>query len=37
MLYDVTTKYEHLFEGYIGNWKTKPVDIELHPGSKTYH
>ena len=29
MLRDVLKKYEFLFNGTIGTWKTKPVDIEL--------
>ena len=37
MLYDVLTKYELLFNGTIGTWKMKPVDIELHPGARNYH
>ena len=37
MMYNLLTKYEFLFNVTIGNWKTKPVDIELHPGSKPYH
>ena len=37
MLYNVLTKYEYLFNRTIGIWKTKPVDIELHPGAKPYH
>ena len=26
-----------LFNGNLGTWKTRPVDIELHPGAKPYH
>ena len=37
MLHDVLTKYEFLFGRTLGTWKTKPVDIELHPGEKSYH
>ena len=29
MLCDVLNKYEFLFDGTLGTWKTKPVDIEL--------
>ena len=34
MLHAILTKYEFLFDGTLGTWKTKPVDIELHPGEK---
>ena len=37
MLRDVLTKYEFLFGGTLGTWKKKSVDIELHPGAKSYH
>ena len=37
MLYDALTKYESLFDGTLGTWKTIPVDVELHPGAKPYH
>ena len=37
MLHDVLTKYEFLFDGNLGTWKTMPVDIELNPGEKPYH
>ena len=33
ILYNVLTKYELL----LGNWKIKPVYIELHTGDKPYH
>ena len=37
MLRDVLKIYELLFDGTLGTWKTKPVDIELQPGAKPYH
>ena len=37
MLYDVQTKYEFIFDGTPGTWKTRPVDIELQPVAKLYH
>ena len=37
MLRDVSNKYEFLFYGTLGTWNTRPVDIELQPGSKHYH
>ena len=37
MLYDVLTKYELIFGGSLGTWKTKPVNIELPLGAKRYH
>ena len=37
MLYDLLTKYEFIFGGTIGTWKTKPVDIKLQPISKPYN
>ena len=37
MLRDVLNKYELLFNGTLGTWKTRPVDINLQPGAKTYH
>ena len=37
MLYDVLTICKFLFDGTLGTWKTKPVDIELQPGANTYH
>ena len=37
MLCDVLNKYELLFGGTLGTWKTKPVDIELQLGEKYYH
>ena len=37
MLRDILSKYEFLFDGTLGTWKIKPVDIELHPGAKSLH
>ena len=37
MLYNVLTKYELIFDRNLGTWKTKSLDIELYPVSKTYH
>ena len=37
MLYDVLTKYGSSFDVTLGTCKTKPLDIELHTGSKPYH
>ena len=37
MLRDVLNKYEFLFDGTIGTWKMRPVDIELQPEEKPYH
>ena len=37
MLCDVINKYELLFNGTIGIWKTRPVDIELQLGEKPYN
>ena len=37
MLRDVLTKYDFLFDGTLGTCKTKPEDIEIHPGAKPYH
>ena len=30
-------KYESLFDGTLGDWKTKPVSFQLKEGSKPYH
>ena len=35
MLYNVLNKYNLLFNGTLRTCKTKPVDIELHPGAET--
>ena len=37
VLYDVLTKYEFIFDGTLGTWKTKPVDLELQSVAKPYH
>ena len=36
MLRDVLNKYILPFNRTLGIWKTKPVDVELHPVEKTY-
>ena len=36
MLHGVLSKYELPFYGTLCTWKTKPVDIELHPDYKLY-
>ena len=30
-------KYESLFDGTLGDWKTTPVSFQLKEGSKPYH
>jgi hypothetical protein len=31
-------KFEHLFDGTLGTWKTDPVDLELiYPNVKPFH
>ena len=36
-LHNLITKHEFLFDGTLGTWKTKAVDIELQLDSKPYH
>jgi len=37
-LYYLLNKFEHLFDGTLGNWNTNPVDLELiDPNAKPYH
>ncbi len=36
-LYLLLKKYESLFDGTLGTWKTDPIDIELKEGAKPYH
>ena len=36
-LHDLITKCELLFNGNLGTWKTKSVDIELHTNAKPHH
>ena len=31
------TKYESLFDGSLGHWRAKSVDIELKPDAKPFH
>ena len=35
-LLDLLTEYEELFDGTLGDWKTKPI-FELKEGTKPYH
>ena len=38
MLLDLLKKYEHLFDGTLGSWKSSPAEIELKdPDCKPYH
>ena len=38
MLLGLLQKFEHLFDGSLGTWKTDPVDLELKdPNVKPYH
>ena len=37
MLHDILNKYEFLFDGTLGTWKTKPADVKLQPVEKSYH
>jgi len=36
-LYKLLKRYEFLFDGTLGTWRTAPVDLELKPGAKPYH
>ena len=36
-LFDLLSKYEHVFDGTLGTWSGSPVDIELLPDAKPYH
>ena len=36
-LLTVLQRYDDLFDGKLGLWKTEPASIELKPGSKPYH
>ena len=37
-LFKLLTKFDHLFDGTLGNWNTNPVDLELrNPDEKPYH
>ncbi len=36
-LLQLLTKYEPLFDGTLGDWKTKPVSFELKEGVSPYH
>jgi hypothetical protein len=30
-------KYQHLFDGLLGTWNSKPYNIELKPNAKPYY
>ena len=36
-LLQLLTKYESLFDGTLGEWKTKPVSFQLKEGVSPYH
>jgi len=36
-LLEVLKRFEHLFDGTLGNWKTKPVSFQLKDGATPYH
>ena len=36
-LLDLLNKFEDLFDGTLGDWKTEPVSFELKEGAKPYH
>ena len=36
-LLHLLSKYKDLFDGSLGTWKTKPVELELKEGAKPYH
>jgi hypothetical protein len=36
-LLQLLQKYELLFDGTLGDWKTKPVSFQLKEGVSTYH
>ncbi len=36
-LLQLLTKYESLFDGTLGDWKTKPVSFQLKEGVSPYH
>ena len=37
MLLSLIEDFEELFDGTLGDWSTKPVDIELKPDSKPFN
>jgi hypothetical protein len=38
ILFQLLTKYENLFDGTLGTWKTDPIELELkEEGTKPYH
>jgi hypothetical protein len=36
-LFTLLDKYQDLFDGTLGTWKTTPVELELKPDVKPYH
>ena len=36
LLYAILTKYEHLFNGTLGEWATEPVSLNMKEGAKSY-
>jgi hypothetical protein len=36
-LLQLLKKYESLFDGTLGDWKTKPVSFQLKEGASPYH
>jgi hypothetical protein len=36
-LLQLLMKYESLFDGTLGDWKTKPVSFQLKEGASLYH
>jgi hypothetical protein len=36
-LLEFLMKYEDLFDGTLGDWKTEPVSVELKEGTRPYH
>ena len=36
-LRELLTEHEELFDGTLGDWKTKPVSFELKEGTKPFH
>jgi hypothetical protein len=36
-LHTLLHKYEYLFDGTLGCWNTRPIDLTLKPGSTPYH
>ena len=36
-LLELLTDFEDLFDGTLGDWRTKPVGFRLKPGAKPFH